>query len=718
MKSSLLHATLLTAGVSAATASGYLEADAPAPFVTIVVTAVIAVVVAAVLFYRKSRPVDVLAPAQWSAQQYKEAYDQMIGRTQGILDASVDAIVTARRSMYIEMFNASAQRMFGYTSEEVVGKPVSMLMPDPYRSDHDIYVSKYLATGVTRIIGMPRELMGQRKDGSTFPLLLSISCAEVHGERLFTASIRDLSAEKQRRQQKQMAAGGGHLIVPSPSSEFRSGERTRLKDSYDEALARTQSILNASVDAIVVADTNLIIGVFNLAAEKLFGYSSDEVVGQPVSSLMPDPYSSKHDSYVRHYQETGEVRLIGIPRELKGLRKDGTVFPLLLSLSRGEVGGKTVFSACIRDLTADKQRELLLVQTQEKLHSSGGSNHSSGGVPISTAMTGYQLHEIEIGGRIGFGHFGEVFRGRWQSRADVALKKIKDRGDAERFMREAEILMNLKHPYIVQFMGMYVSPSDDLYMVTEYMMLGSLDVLLAVNTFSAHDLVDMMIQAASGMEYLHSRDILHRDLACRNLLVSAGLGTNHVIKVSDFGLACEVYGNYYTSSSKIFPVRWTAPESLEFGRFAKASDIWSFGVTMWEVMSGGAVPYPGMANADILAAIRSGYRLPQPAGCPADVYNAMSLCWQSDASKRPSFKELSLQLEAYRVVLQLRPGAAGSAAMSHSSSANSIRRPTEDEREARRVTALSDGGYQNTVPVPEDLNAEYDASAAAAPKWR
>jgi two-component system, LuxR family, sensor kinase FixL len=249
------------------------------------------------------------------------------GRWQSIFRSAVDAIVVIDAHGRIEAFNPAAERLFGYREGEVLGNNVSMLMPMPYRDEHDGYVARYLATGERRIIGLGREVSGRRKDGTEFPLHLSVGEADINGERKFTGIIHDLT------------------------------ERVRLEEQLRASEARWRSIVESAVDGIVVIDSRGRIESFNPAAERLFGYTEAEVIGQNVNILMPAPYHEEHDDYLERYLRTGFHKIIGIGREVTGKRRDGTTFPLHLSVGEMAVNGERKFTGILHDLSARIQME-------------------------------------------------------------------------------------------------------------------------------------------------------------------------------------------------------------------------------------------------------------------------------------------------------------------------------------------------------------------------
>lgn len=244
------------------------------------------------------------------------------------------------------------------------------------------------------------------------------------------------------------------------------------------------------------------------------------------------------------------------------------------------------------------------------------------------------------------GEFGEVCRGRLKVPGKkenyVAIKTLKGGyTDKQRrdFLSEASIMGQFQHPNIIHLEGV-ITASCPVMILTEYMENGALDSFLRLNDgqFTPIQLVGMLRGIASGMKYLSEMSYVHRDLAARNILVNSNL----VCKVSDFGLSRFLTENSsdptYTSSlgGKI-PIRWTAPEAIAFRKFTSASDVWSYGIVMWEVMSFGERPYWDMSNQDVINAIEQDYRLPPPPECPASLHQLMLDCWQKERSSRPRF---------------------------------------------------------------------------------
>ncbi|XP_037606380.1 ephrin type-A receptor 7 isoform X6 [Sebastes umbrosus] len=254
---------------------------------------------------------------------------------------------------------------------------------------------------------------------------------------------------------------------------------------------------------------------------------------------------------------------------------------------------------------------------------------------------------IKIERVIGAGEFGEVCSGRLKlpgkRDTSVAIKTLKV-GYTEKqrrdFLCEASIMGQFDHPNVVHLEGV-VTRGKPVMIVIEYMENGSLDGFLRKHDgqFTVIQLVGMLRGIAAGMRYLSDMGYVHRDLAARNILVNSNL----VCKVSDFGLSRVIDDDpeaVYTTTGGKIPVRWTAPEAIQYRKFTSASDVWSYGIVMWEVMSYGERPYWDMSNQDVIKAIEEGYRLPAPMDCPPGLHQLMLDCWQKDRAERPKFDQI------------------------------------------------------------------------------
>ncbi|CAI5639571.1 tyrosine-protein kinase ABL2 isoform X2 [Oreochromis niloticus] len=254
--------------------------------------------------------------------------------------------------------------------------------------------------------------------------------------------------------------------------------------------------------------------------------------------------------------------------------------------------------------------------------------------------------DITMKHKLGGGQYGEVYVGVWKKyNLTVAVKTLKeDTMEVEEFLKEAAVMKEVKHPNLVQLLGV-CTLEPPFYIVTEYMPHGNLlDYLRECerDEVNAVALLYMATQISSAMEYLEKKNFIHRDLAARNCLV----GENHVVKVADFGLSRLMTGDTYTAHAGAkFPIKWTAPESLAYNTFSIKSDVWAFGVLLWEIATYGMSPYPGIDLSQVYDLLEKGYRMEQPEGCPPKVYELMRACWQWSPLDRPSFAEIHQAFE-------------------------------------------------------------------------
>ncbi|XP_062858617.1 tyrosine-protein kinase SRK2 [Trichomycterus rosablanca] len=261
--------------------------------------------------------------------------------------------------------------------------------------------------------------------------------------------------------------------------------------------------------------------------------------------------------------------------------------------------------------------------------------------------------------RLGTGQFGEVYEGMWNNTTAVAVKKPKPGSvNLQNFLQEAQFMKKLHHPKLIQLYAV-CTIGEPIYIITELMRNGNLLEYLQRDkgkTVNLSDQVEMAAQVAAGMAYLELQNYIHRDLAARNVLV----GENNICKVADFGLARvfksegdddddedEDGGVYEMSKGTKLPVKWTAPEGLHENKFSIKSDVWSFGILLYEIITFGTLPYPMFTNLQVVHQLRSGYRMPCPSNCPKRVYEVMRDCWKDSPYDRPTFETLQWTLEEF-----------------------------------------------------------------------
>lgn len=266
--------------------------------------------------------------------------------------------------------------------------------------------------------------------------------------------------------------------------------------------------------------------------------------------------------------------------------------------------------------------------------------------------------------------FGKIYKGHlylpgMDHAQLVAIKTLKDYNNPQQwteFQQEASLMAELHHPNIVCLLGA-VTQEQPVCMLFEYMNQGDLHEFLIMrsphsdvgcssdedgtvkSSLDHGDFLHIAIQIAAGMEYLSSHFFVHKDLAARNILIGEQL---HV-KISDLGLSREIYSaDYYRVQSKsLLPIRWMPPEAIMYGKFSSDSDIWSFGVVLWEIFSFGLQPYYGFSNQEVIEMVRKRQLLPCSEDCPPRMYSLMTECWNEIPSRRPRFKDIHVRLRSW-----------------------------------------------------------------------
>ncbi|XP_062445533.1 tyrosine-protein kinase Srms-like [Rhea pennata] len=304
-------------------------------------------------------------------------------------------------------------------------------------------------------------------------------------------------------------------------------------------------------------------------------------------------------------------------------------------------------------LSPPNQHGSFLVREEKDRVRKEDESHSIFTHPVPLERDGWERPrwEFTLRRKLGEGYFGEVWEGLWRNTVPVAIKIIKADMKAEDFTKEIQNLKRLRHEKLIQLHAV-CSVDEPVYIITELMRKGNLHSYLNSpegNSLGTSHLVNIACQVADGMRYLEEKHIVHWDLAARNILV----GDELTCKIADFGLARLLKDDIYsTSSSTKIPVKWTAPEAANYHTYSLKSDVWSYGILLYEVFTYGRIPYEGTTNQETIRQITRGYRLPRPSTCPPEIYVIMLECWNGNTEARPTFCTLRERLGfIYRRVL-------------------------------------------------------------------
>ncbi|CAF1388189.1 unnamed protein product [Adineta steineri] len=332
--------------------------------------------------------------------------------------------------------------------------------------------------------------------------------------------------------------------------------------------------------------------------------------------------------------------------------------------------------------------------------------------------------------KVGQGCFGDVYRGELKQNKnkslEVAIKVSRDQNvsSMHEFLYEANRMKDFSHRNILSLIGVTWDPSRKAMVLLPYMKNGDLKSYISNEKHqpTVRQLITWAIQVADGMEYLSSSKFVHRDLATRNCMLDEQL----ICLISDFGLSRDVIDrDYYVVPTttkendgksipmmpRRLPLRWLSPESIESSKYTIQSDVWSFGVLLWELMSRGKTPYPGIDNADLFTYIKNGYRLQKPTYCPPLLYkSAMALCWHIDPTQRPTFTQLAHDIRHILHQLELEQQRKQSSSADDDDTTIVQRYPIERKLKQLSTTSLSStssiGGQYITTPHRQSENIQ------------
>ncbi|XP_037713098.1 tyrosine-protein kinase Shark [Drosophila subpulchrella] len=427
------------------------------------------------------------------------------------------------------------------------------------------------------------------------------------------------------------------------------GKRSESESSVSGSMARTEQELQAAAPMLKSLSFSTEFSTFNADGGAVAAGGS-EVYNVPKNNTPIEidlpPIAPKTEAEVEYFTKSDVV----IERERAGQLMTNGYQPTMDVLTLLDQQIKAPAAARLNSVVSTASTESEMASYLHRKCSGTPTTPNSTAVEAAKLRFFIEPGNLVLDSEIGHGEFGSVHSG-WlvresaggeEYRMEVAIKMLSDEhSNKQEFLREASVMMRLEHKCIVRLIG--ISKGEMLMMVQELAPLGSmLQYLLdhGAEISANSELKVWASQIACGMHYLESQHFVHRDLAARNILLTA----RHQAKISDFGMSRSLRPGsteYQFTQGGRWPIRWYAPESFNLGIFSHASDVWSFGVTIWEMFSLGAPPYGEISNVDAIKLVDSGARLPQPDLCPAYIYAVMQSCWKERPKDRPTFVYLT-----------------------------------------------------------------------------
>uniref|UniRef100_A0A2R5LF78 Tyrosine-protein kinase n=1 Tax=Ornithodoros turicata TaxID=34597 RepID=A0A2R5LF78_9ACAR len=452
--------------------------------------------------------------------------------------------------------------------------------------------------------------------------------------------------------------------------KYKQGERLRIpQDAHESIKVLLKECWMTDPDSrpqpqTIMRDINQIFyEVYNSRRTHSYASVYPHADGPPLDSSLQESPSPQLDrekpDIISHSRNSGSPLLGADPLSIRrGFKKGKSLFRLrstevsydnLSSCSTSTVQSESTLQSDL-GTCIDVESLISLEETSSNIIALGSTSPLT---DVSGSPWVIDSQQLVKGKPLGQGFFGEVYAASFKKWAGlkeetVAVKCMRKTSLLESLQtdsgfrdlqREIEIMKNLRHPNIVEIKGLVEEP--EMMLVMEYVEMGSL--LTYLQSFKSKithpQLLKYSEDIANGMQYLEDKQIVHRDLAARNILVAS----DDCVKISDFGLAQFTVNHYYyiKTQNRKLPMKWYAPESILYGKFSTKSDVWSYGVTLWEMFSYGQDPaLPDVPQEALGEKLSSGTRLPCPSECPFKVYHLMLRCWASNAHERPAFSEI------------------------------------------------------------------------------